>query len=318
MAQIFLSSKDQGIVVFKVWKSLQYKLRILISLSCIFVGFLIQYFSVEIFPGVVFILLGNILLLPSGYDNRIKPGKYSPKAEWEKVGQNKLTEFLKFDRKMRKWDVSVIDVSNFLGGLTLLIILVIIGYFSWEALVNNNKIFGIIAADGLILIVPFWITGMRSIFTVPNLTMKSKIVLGLLYLVRMELTEHKIDYYFLLRGEDTKIPQDVKFKVNIKNQDRDFLGFYGQIVTNNVGSMVYPYFYVVLVAKRNFGLREAYEQYFPNRKITKEFKVEEDVEVFVIRQNTNISAGYHTKTKSIKNIFLEGLRIAERVAVKKV
>ena len=48
----------------------------------------------------------------------------------------------------------------------------------------------------------------------------------------------------------------------------------------------------------------------------KEFKEEGDVEVFVIRQHTTRTSGYHTKYKDVRRIFLEGLEVAEQAALK--
>jgi hypothetical protein len=116
----------------------------------------------------------------------------------------------------------------------------------------------------------------------------------------------------LLKGKETKVPIDVKFCVKIQNQHPDFLGLYGQIVIN-VG---YPYFYVVLVTREGYGLQEMCESYTPPDNITKEYKVEEDVEVLVIRQTTTKTSGYQTGNTKIREIFLEGLKLAGKVAVK--
>ena len=112
------------------------------------------------------------------------------------------------------------------------------------------------------------------------------------------------------------MPEDVKFRIKIQNENPDFLGLYGQIVTNTVGNKVYPYFYVVLVAKKGYGLKKAFRAYSQPRKIKKEYTVEGKVEVFVIRQTTTRTSGYHTPFRKMRQIFLEGLEIAEKVAVK--
>jgi hypothetical protein len=38
--------------------------------------------------------------------------------------------------------------------------------------------------------------------------------------------------------------------------------------------------------------------------------------VFVIRQHTTKTSGYHTNFKAVRRIFLEGLEVAEKAAVK--
>ena len=119
MANVFLSSEQQGIVVFWIWKSLSYSIRMIISFACILAGFVIQYhwYSLQyhrswyalqyhwyLALGVLLILLGNLFLLVRGYDNRINFGKYTPESGWEKVEQSKLLEVEQFVKKMKKWE----------------------------------------------------------------------------------------------------------------------------------------------------------------------------------------------------------------------
>jgi hypothetical protein len=318
MAHIFLNSSDQGIVEFKTWKSLMYNTRLLISLGFIITGFIFQYLSYNILPGVVIIFLGNILLLPSGYTNRVNLGQFDPQSDWEKAEKRKLDELLTLDRKIRKWDLSTIDVSNALGGFLFFILLGVIGYLGWLAFFeNDNKTMQIITVDAAVLLIPYWLTGLRSIFTVPKLTKKIKLINTLLSQVEPQLQAHKVEYFLLLKGKDTQVPTDVKFKVNIANQHKDFLGFYGQVTLNNVQGTFYPYFYVVMVARKDFGLQQVYQSYRHSLQTVKEFKKQKDVEVLVIRKNAKVGAkGYYTSKNQVQYIFLEGLKLAEKAAVK--
>ena len=134
--------------------------------------------------------------------------------------------------------------------------------------------------------------------------------------MQSDLEKHHIDYYMMLRGTKERIPDDVKIRISIRDQHKDFLGLYGQIVLNMVSGTAHPYFYMVLVAKKGFGLVKAYQNYNPPEKIIKEHKNEGDVEVFVIRQETTRTSGYKTNDKKIRQIFSEGLRVAEKTAVK--
>ncbi len=319
MANIFLNSAEQGIVVFKVWQSLTYKKRILLSSALILTGLVLQILSKTLLPGVVLVFFGNLFLLPSGYDNRVKIGRYNPKAGWEEVGESKLTEFLQVDRKIRKWDRSSMDITNGLGFFTFLILVAALFILFLVSLEDNNKPLEIISVNGALLLVPFWITGVRSKFRLLKVTRKIDLILKLLSEeeVQARLKPHDADYYFLMGGEkETKVPVDVKFRVNIENRHPDFLGLYGQIVLNNVQNTSYPYFYVVIVARRNFGLDRVYKNYVPDKTMVKEYKIQSDVEVLVIRQKTTKAKGYYTKDKQVLNIFSEGLRLAEQAAIK--
>ena len=88
------------------------------------------------------------------------------------------------------------------------------------------------------------------------------------------------------------------------------------VVINEVQGTSYPYFYVVLVARKGYGLRDAYRGHKPGDDVTKEFKYEGGVEVMVLRQHTTERSGYHTKPAVANSVFYEGLDLAEEVAVK--
>jgi hypothetical protein len=319
MAKLFLDKQEQGIVVFKTWQSLGYGKRLFLSFSLITAGLFLQLYFRTFLPGIVLVFLGNIFLLPSGYNQGVKIGRYNPKKNWEEVGEHKLREFLILDRKIKKWDISSLDITNVLGFFTFLLVIAVLGYFFWQSLVENNKSLQIIIANGVVLLFPYWLTGVRSIFTLPNVVKKTRLILKLLSKREFQarLKRHDVDYYFLLGGnKKVKLPSDVKFRVNIENRHKDFLGLYGQVVMNNVQSTPYPYFYVVLVARCDFGLKNVYKKYVPDSMFVKKFKVQKDVEVLVIRQNTRIRKGFYTRDDQVSNIFSEGLRLAEEAAVK--
>lgn len=319
MAKVFLDSAEQGIVVFKIWKSLAYKKRILLSSVLIIIGLIIQLVTKTLLPGVVIVFIGNLFLLPSGYDNRIKIGRYNPKATWENVGKSKLEEFLKLDKQIAKWDRSSMDISNPLGFFTFLVILAVLVILFIISLFEEDTALKIISVNGAVLLIPFWVTGVRSKYRILKVVQKIELIVKLLSReeAQAKLKPHDVDYYFLMGGlEKTKAPVDVKFRINIKDRHKDFLGLYGQIVLNYVQSTSYPYFYMVLVARQGFGLDSIYKNYTPPNPVIKEYKVQSDVEVLVIRQRTTRKSGYNTKDKQIRQIFFEGVQLAEQAAVK--
>jgi len=332
MLNPFLSADQQAIVVFLVCKSLVYWKRMLLAFGCILVGLFLQYYLPwNFWIGIPFILAGNLFLLVRGYDNRVRFDKYAPDAAWEQIDEGKLPEVDRLVKKMKKWDRSILDASNGLGGLIFIVLLIIFGGGLIWGTSESELFFFIPSLDAAILFLPHWFTGQRSIITKPKLLLKLKFIKKLLkkmddrlklkfikkLLKKMDdrLQSHQVEYFMLLKGEDSKVPSDVKFRVKIGNQHPDFLGFYGQIVTNSVSGKRYPYFYVVLVTKKGYGLQEAFASYSPPGNIMKEYKVEEDVEVLVIRQTTTRTSGYHTSFGKMRRIFLEGLKLAEKVAV---
>ena len=317
MAKLFISSQEQGVIVFRIWKTLPYSKRLLTSFALVLSGFAVQFFMTSFCPGCAPILIGNLLLIVKGYDNRVNSGKYDPDAGWEKVNRSKFSEVQKLHRNMKKWDRSFLDITNGLGFMTLVVISALIAIIYYNGFMRFNESMEIVAYDAILLLIPHWFTGIRSTLTKPNLILKISKIEKLLKTKRTNLDEDDIDYYMLLAGEDAKIPDDVKIRINIKNQDKDFLGLYGQIVINEVSGTAYPYFYVVLVAKRGFGLESIFQDFKTPPKITKEFNIEGDVEVLVIRQTTTKTSGYHTSDKQMAKILSVGIQLAESCAVKK-
>jgi hypothetical protein len=214
------------------------------------------------------------------------------------------------DRKIRRWDRSALDVSNPLGLITLVAIVALLG---WIGVMFPGDL-RLLAVDGLVLFVPHWLTGIRRILVRPRLLVRVQTIRAVLDTVQRRLARHHVQLLMLLQGTEVRVPEDVKFKVDPEGRHEDFLGLYGQVVINDVQGTSYPYFYVVLVAKAAFGLRDAFERYAPPGEIVKEFTVQDRVEVMVIRQRTTKTSGYHTKPATASRIMHEGLDVAERVA----
>lgn len=317
MLKPFLSSDQQAVVVFWLRKSLGYWKRILVGFACILVGFFVQYYWYGYWYGIVggFFLLfgGNLFLMVRGLDNRIRFGKYAPEAEWEKVDESKILEAEQIARKIEGWKRSILDATSGLGAFIVLVMFIILLGIFIDGLIKGDGAFLVLTVDAGLLLFPHWFTGKLSIITRYGLLLKLEVIKTLLNNLKDRLQDHQVEYFMLLKGKETKVPDDVKFCVKIQNQHPGFLGLYAQIVVNRG---IYPYFYVVLVTQKGYGLHETFKNYTPPGNITKEYPVEEDVEVLVIRQVTTKTSGYHTGDSKIREIFLEGLELAETVAVK--
>jgi len=302
--------EDRGIVVFKILPSMPYGTRMIFSFGLIGLGLILQVVIPALFPGVVAIALGNLLLLVSGYDNRVDFDRWRPAASWERAEVEKLEELARLHRKMKRWDRSALDVTSPAGLVLFAMVAALLVFVAFVA----EGVHRILAIDGLVLLVPHWLTGVRRILTQPRLMIKVDTIQRLLEDLGPRLDRHRVDLMMLLDGAETKIPVDLKFKIDLADHHPDFLGLYGQVVLNEVQGRSYPYFYVVLVARKGFGLKPAYTRYVAPEGVTREFKVQRDVEVFIIRQHTTKTSGYHTRPGAATRILGEGLRVAEQVA----
>ncbi len=304
------NAEERDIVIFKLWPSLPHKIRLPAGICLIVLGLVIQAITQSFWMGVIFLLVANALLLVSGYDNRVDFAQYDPSSEWEKVDEKKLRELEQLDRKIKQWDRSLLDVSNVPGGIIFVLMMgmLVVGALAFSGAVQ------ILIIDALILLLPHWITGIRRILRLPNITIRVELVQKLIDGIRNRPGNRRIELMMLLSGGEAKVPRDVKFKVDFQGHHPDFLGLYGQVVLNSVQGTNYPYFYVVLVSKKNLDLQKACDAYSPPKGIVKEFKNQGEVKVMVIRQHTTKTSGYHTKFPVAARILDQGLTVAEQVA----
>ena len=307
-----LSKEEQGVVIFHIWKSLTYNARMGLSVFLILIGFVIQYYGFNTFPGVFFILGGNLLLLVQGSDTRIKLPSYKAESEWVKTDDGYLEQIIEINKKMKKWDVSATDISNPRGVLFFILVLVFLFfiYFFTPYFAGVD----IIAADIMVLLLPHWFTGIKRITTTPKLISKINLYKGLMSKFTTELSKDKVNYMILVKGEDEKLPDDVKMKVEFEGQPDDFMGMYAQVSMNNVEGRDYPYFYVVLVAKPEFKLLDKYYQSVSvPSKVIKESSRADGVDIVIIRQYTTKKSGYHTNAKAIALILRTGIENARNI-----
>lgn len=314
MSTLLLSQEEQGIVIFHIWKSLPYKARLGLSVFLILIGFVIQYYSYAALPGVLFVLAGNLLLLVKGYDNRIKLAGYKASAEWVKTDSEQLNNIVKLNQKAKKWDTSATDISNPMG-ITFFILAafaVVVLYF--YGLGSYDPGIEIVATDIAVLLFPHWFTGIKRITTTPKLINKIALYRKLMKNFTEDLAKDKISYMTFVKGEEQKLPSDVKMKVEFEGQPESFLGMYAQVSMNDVQGKDYPYFYVVLVAKPELQmLAKYYQTVSVPSKVIKESSRADGVEIIIIRQYTTKTSGYHTNARAMKAIFETGIQTARQI-----
>ncbi len=314
MSTLLLSKEEQGIVIFHIWKSLPYNVRLGLSIFLIFIGFVIQYYNYTAMPGALFVLAGNLLLLVKGYDNRIKLAGYKAAAEWAKTDKDQLDNIVELNKKAKKWDMSAIDISSPAGValfiLTIVVILVLWAYGQG----TYNPGLEIVAANIAVLLFPHWFTGIKRITTTPKLINKINLYRRLMKNFTDTLAADNVSYMMWVKGEEQKLPSDVKMKVEFANQPEGLLGMYAQVSMNNVQGKDYPYFYVVLVAKPELKiLSKYYKSVSVPKKVIKESSRQDGVEIIIIRQYTTKTSGYHTNGKAIKVIFETGIQTARHI-----
>ncbi|MDD2709846.1 MAG: hypothetical protein PHV34_17825 [Verrucomicrobiae bacterium] len=294
---------------FYAAKSLPYRRRIVIAFSLLAAGLLWQLALLGTdhwgwgLPGVG---AGILLLLVKGYQNKPQD-TLREDVEWKTVTRKEAERILEINKQQRQWDQSAIDVTCG-QGCAVLIFASVFFLLLCGAL---SKMFPTLTCalffNGMVMLLPFWITGIRSILKNDRLIVKTNILLrinDLLNLAPQEGEEFQFQIQTIkARDQEGEVPADIKAVIHFHNAPPSFLGLQAQVTINEVQGSSYPYFYCVLVARGEFGgLREDRLQATPPQIIL-ESKREKDVGIIVIRQNTAGGSGYHTKDRVIESIF---------------
>jgi hypothetical protein len=307
-------AEQRGVVVFKVWKSLGYRSRLLLGFGLIGVGLVIQLITESFWGGAVPLAAGNLLLLVNGYDNRVDFGTFQHDTHWERVEVERLETLRELDSRIKKWDADALDVTSGRGAFAGLLVAAGLAVGAWF----GPGYWRILALDGLLLLIPHWVTGVRRILRTPKLLVRVDTIRAVLDSAAPRLAPHQVELMMLLRGggepKSGNLPEDVKFKIDLAGHHEDFLGLYGQVVINEVQGSSYPYFYVVIVGRNGYGLERLEGSFEAPQGMTTEFTRQGNVEVFVLRQETTKTSGYHTTSAKAAQIFAQGLDVAERVA----
>lgn len=312
LATMSLPTSKSAIVVFRLFPSLGYAKRVILSFLAIVAGFSLQVLTMYFFPGIVLVAVGNLFLLTKGYDNNVDFGSFKPNSQWQRATREKLLEIKSLSKKIKIWDRSLIDITNGFGLLTFLIIAGICGYAYLYAIEERIIWIQLLTVNLALLFLPHWITGVRTILTQANLILKVDCFLELLKKTAGEIPNDEISVSLLVEEDkDKTLPSDVKLILKPKKSHPDFLGLQAQIALNVVQGSSYIYFYVVLLAKKGYGLNDwGTTSYAALSNTITEFSYQDDVEVLVIRQKTTKTSGYYTKPKVVTSLFLSGANFA--------
>jgi hypothetical protein len=304
-------------VRFHFAKSLSYNIRIGLAMVFLVSGFGVQLYYMKALYGAPLLFIGICLVLVKGYDSRMRIKGFKQDPNWKTVSIEKIEEIEQLRKKNIKWDRDALDISSWVGVLSLILIgsVAIVGALVLGELSKDFRVTAILAIDVAILMIPLWFSGMRLIMKQPNLAIKVRMVMWLhkLFRDRKRKGEEFKPALKLSRGKDDKtIPEDARFSVAFPDCPEGFYGLQAQINLNVVQGTSYPYFYCVLAAKPGFGLSQFKKKIPLAKRIICEYQEDERAEVLVIRQYTTRKSGYHTKEKQCIEILtnaLEGGRL---------
>ncbi|MBN1355409.1 hypothetical protein JXA40_03955 [bacterium] len=303
--------ESRDVVRFHFFKNLSYATRIRLAIALAAAGFILQIVSLNIYSGILLIIVSTSLIIAKGYDSRARLKYFSLEPHWTEVPVEKLMDIQRLQRKNLRWDSDYLDISNPRGFLGLL--MAVTAGFSLAAgtgyLAGDRDVFIIILVDILVLFVPVWFTGMRFILKQPALDIKIKIIseLGRNFEQIRQPGELFKPALMLARQSDKTVPTDARFTISFFDIPDGFYGLQAQVNINVVQGHQYPYFYCVLAARPGFGLTAFKDKVKLPSNIICEFQEDARAEVLVIRQFTTKKSGYHTRDRTRFEILLSAV-----------
>lgn len=317
----FPPPEKQDSVRFHVFKKLSYSKRMLLYISLIVVGFLIQILMLRALPGAVFLVCATILTLVKGYDSRVRMTTFNIDSRWTQVDMDRINQIEELDKKTTKWDRDALDISSGVG--CFVFALVLIGLFILLPVLAFSSVFRpvgvIIVTDATILILPLWFNGIRRILKQNNLGIKVDMIKKMeeYFQTIKKGGENFVPSLLLANDKSGKsVPKDCKFTITFDNMPNSFYGVQAQTNLNIVEGTSYPYFYCVIAAEQDFGLSryvDSIQNSLP-KNIMIELDKDKNAEVIVIRLRTTKTSGYHTKINTCK-IILERSIAAGRMII---
>lgn len=324
------AAERAGEIHFRFARSLPYRRRLPVAFGLMGAGLAVQVVLLggrNWALGLPLSFAGVALLLVAGYRNTEETT--GPAESWRSARRAEVARIPEISRKQGQWDQDAVDITNGTGFLALLGVVMVLALVT--AIIPDvalkfsdapstahpdwlPRLRLMLLADFALMLLPFWLTGTRSVLKNGKLVNKATLLLA----VEEAFTRLKRDgetFDFQLQTVPTgdgsgHMPVDVKAAIRFAAGPPEFLGLQMQVAINSVQGSDYPYFYCVLVAKSGFAdLRVGP----PPRGLTVEPSAASDVQVVVIRQATTKKSGYHTGETAARRILEFALEQARAV-----
>jgi hypothetical protein len=239
----------------------------------------------------------------------IAPGGATPQHEdvWAPVEDDWLRRVEALEQQGERWDTTPWDVSNALGFLSLLGVLLVVAAAAFLAgtVFGPDALFRLAVAAALLL-VPLWFNGMRTTWNPSELRKKGE-ALAVARATLQEVGGKDFDLVPLLalrEGPHGHYPVDARLMARPAHEDAiGFLGVQVQVSLNNVQGKDYPYLYAVILGKDGFrfpaGPSRAHER---GVSLVFEDGRSAGVRYRVVRQYADKNGGWHTEPDDIRGI----------------
>ena len=281
----------------------------------ILAGLALQLWTLDAWIGSALVGLGNLWFLVRGVRNSDASMRAALRddAPWEVADVGRLREIVEMDRSIARWDRSVFDSSNPLGGFVFLLLLAACGGMLFFGYAVDSPVLRIVGADAAVLFLPHWLSGMRRGRRFPVLTLRADLLDAVLKASQADLKDHTVEALFQFPEKGAPVPVNTKLRIRRAGMPESFIGMELHVAINDVQGVPNPYGYAVLIAKTgaNLGLL-AWEGV--RNGLLAEHKVQPDVEVLVIRQKTSKNGGYRTENRTVLLIVKTALAAMDALA----
>ena len=305
-------ARRRGEIDFVFAKSLSYGQRMALLAALLAGGFVLQVL-VSLWVGVALLLAASMLAVVRGFSN--VPDRVVGPREWRGADRAQLENILNLNRKSRRWDQSVLDVTCVTGAATFVLVAVVAAVAAFALWTRGQEwLAKALVVDVAALLVPHWLTGVRRILTNAPLTVKVRQLLSIVDCWEADRRDGEVmaPQMNVIRGPKGELPRDAKLVLRIEPLGESFLGLQVQVVLNRVQGKDYPYAYCVLVARPELNMLQRLQPRPPGG-IVAEPQRDGDVDILVIRNETTKTKGYHTPPPVSRRIFLYALEEARRL-----
>jgi len=270
--------------------------------------------------GLVLIVFGHGLVWVRSQSTA--PGGATPLHEdiWAPVEEDWFERVRALEERAARWDATPFDLTNGRGFGVLLLVLIAIAAAGVLTLATAGFDAGFRLATGaVILLVPFWINGMRTTWNPSELEKKGAALRAALATWTADggTDFDPVPMLALREGRRGKYPVDAKLMLRPAADDGSgFLGVQLQVAINSVQGTDYPYLYAVVLGKDDpaspFRLpapNRADEKARGGRPLVYEAGEGDGARYLVVRQLANKAGGWHTDEQQIDRLVIRALEL---------
>ncbi|UCF71038.1 MAG: hypothetical protein JSW49_01820 [candidate division WOR-3 bacterium] len=286
------------------------RVRSAVSAVLIVSGFLLQLSTHNILAGMPFIILCVLLNLIRGISvKRVAAAD----LQWQDVTPQKIKHVLEHCERIKKFRKQ--NIGCFIA---LVIAVIFFGGFLFPIFEEISLPFPLIATivNAFVLFGGLILSGRKSAWMPNSLDIKAEITMNILDsdMIKGDPGLQAMPFLEMGSAAQGTFPNDARVLIKFRDAPDAFIGLQGQISINTVKSRSFPYFYVVIIARPEFGLFKKFKGLKSDLdKLTVEQKKTKEVDVIVLRQTTTKTSGYHTDEKMREYILRQGIRIAKNL-----